>query len=104
MNNQIKNEKVEVPTGMGLNDKDYLTCLNTTLKTLSKGYVVAMTEASNKSLYEVYKNIFLEISQLQRNVFEVMFRKGWYVLEAVDSNKINSKYNTLSTEYSELGE
>lgn len=104
MNNQIKNEKIEVPTGMGLNDKDYLTCLNTTLKTLSKGYVVAMTEASNKSLYEVYKNIFLEISQLQRNVFEVMFRKGWYVLEAVDSNKINSKYNTLSTEYSELGE
>lgn len=104
MNNQIKNEKTEVPTGMGLNDKDYLTCLNTTLKTLSKGYVVAMTEASNKSLYEVYKNIFLEISQLQRNVFEVMFRKGWYVLEAVDSNKINSKYNTLSTEYSELGE
>ena len=81
MNNQIKNEKVEVPTGMGLNDKDYLTCLNTTLKTLSKGYVVAMTEASNKSLYEVYKNIFLEISQLQRDVFEVMFRKGWYVLE-----------------------
>lgn len=104
MNNQIKNEKIEVPTGMGLNDKDYLTCLNTTLKTLSKGYVVAMTEASNKSLYEVYKNIFLEISQLQRDVFEVMFRKGWYVLEAVDSNKINSKYNTLSTEYSELGE
>lgn len=104
MNNQIKNEKIEVPTGMGLNDKDYLTCLNTTLKTLSKGYVVAMTEASNKSLYEVYKNIFLEISQLQRDVFEVMFRKGWYVLEAVDSNKINSKYNTLSTEYIELGE
>ena len=104
MNNQIMNEKKEVPTGMMLNEKDYLTCLNTTLKTLSKGYVTAMTEASNESLYEVYKNAFLNISSLQRETYEVMFRKGWYIIEKSDTNKINTKYQTLSQEYANLGE
>ncbi len=102
MNNQISNPKVEVPTGSSLNDKDYITCLNTTLKDMSKNYVVAMTEASNNSLYEVYSNAFNAISQLQRDVYNLMFRKGWYILETVDSKKINSKYQTLSQEYNDL--
>ena len=102
MNNQIANTKVEVAKGMTLNEKDYLTCLNSTLKELSKGYVTAMTEASNESLYEIYSNIFTNISTLQREVYEMMFRKGWYVLEKSDINKINTKYQTLSQEYSDL--
>lgn len=102
MNNQIANTKVEVAKGMTLNEKDYLTCLNSTLKELSKGYVTAMTEASNESLYEIYSNIFTNISTLQRDVYEIMFRKGWYVLEKSDINKINTKYQTLSQEYSDL--
>ena len=61
-----------------------------------------MTEASNESLYEVYSNIFTNISTLQREVYEMMFRKGWYVLEKSDINKINTKYQTLSQEYSDL--
>jgi len=102
VNNQIANTKVEVAKGMTLNEKDYLTCLNSTLKELSKGYVTAMTEASNESLYEIYSNIFTNISTLQREVYEMMFRKGWYVLEKSDINKINTKYQTLSQEYSDL--
>lgn len=102
MNNQVLNPKVEVAKGVALNDKDYITCLNATLKEMSKGYVTAMTEASNESLYEVYKTAFDEISSLQREVYEIMFRKGWYVLEKCDTNKINTKYQTLSQEYSDL--
>ena len=102
MNNQIANTKVEVPKGIVLNEKDYMTCLLSTLKEMSKGYVVAMTEASNESLYEIYFNAFTTISSLQREVFGIMFRKGWYVLEKSDINKINTKYQTLSQEYSDL--
>lgn len=102
MNNQVLNPKVEVAKGVALNDKDYITCLNATLKEMSKGYVTAMTEASNESLYEIYKTAFDEISTLQREVYEIMFRKGWYVLEKCDANKINTKYQTLSQEYSDL--
>ncbi len=102
MNNQIANPKVEVKTGIGLNEKDYITCLNTTLKEMTKNYAIAMTEASNQSLYEVYSNIFTKLSNLQREVYEVMFRKGWYVLESSEVTKIDTKYQTLQKEYSDL--
>jgi spore coat protein CotF len=101
-NNQISNPKVEVNSGISLNDKDYITCLLTTLKEMSKNYVVAMTEASNEELYNIYKDSFLNIISLQREVYELMFRKGWYVLENVDVSKINTKYNTLLQEYQDL--
>lgn len=101
-NNQIFNTKVEVSKGMNLNEKDYITCLLSNLKTMSKGYALAMSEASCESLYNVYKEIFFNISTLQREVYEVMFRKGWYVLEKVDTNKINSKKNILMQEYNDL--
>ncbi len=104
MNNQISNPKVEVPTGISLNEKDYITCLITTLKEMSKGYVTAMTEASNESLYNVYKEILEKVCDLQREVYEIMFRKGWYIIEKSDTNKINTKYQTLSQEYADLGE
>lgn len=101
-NNQICNPKVEVAAGMKLNEKDYITCLNATLKEMAKGYVMAMTEASGEVLYNTYKDAFLSISALQREVYEVMFRKGWYVLEKSDVNKINNKYQTLSQEFNDL--
>ena len=101
-NNQISNPKVEVNSGVSLNDKDYITCLLTTLKEMSKNYVIAMTEASNEELYNIYKDSFLNIISLQRDVLDLMFRKGWYVLENVDVSKINTKYNTLLQEYQDL--
>lgn len=102
MNNQISNPKVEVSNGINLNDKDYITCLLSTLKELSKSYATAMTEASCEVLYNNYKDAFLNISLLQREVYELMFRKGWYVLEESDLNKINNKFNTLNQEYQDL--
>ena len=59
-NNQIKNPKVEVPTGKTLNDKDYMNSLLSTLKELVKNYAIALTEASNENLYNEYKNGYKE--------------------------------------------
>lgn len=102
MNNQISNPKTEVAKGIALNEKDYITCLLATLKEMSKNYVMAMTEASCESLYGVYKETFLNISSLQREVYELMFRKGWYILEKQDTIKIDTKYQTLLKEYQDL--
>ncbi len=101
-NNQIKNPKTEVPTGVKLNDKDYMNSLLSCLKEMVKNYAVVLTEASNEDLYNKYEEMFLEYSKLQREVFEVMFRKGWYVLEKAESTKINSKYQTLNQEFTDL--
>ena len=100
--NEISNPKTEVPTGMQLNDKDYMNSLLSTLKEMVKGYATVLTEVSNESLYNQYKEMFDEYANLQREVFEVMFKKGWYSLETADSNKINTKYRTLKQEYTDL--
>ncbi len=101
-NNQICNPKVEVPTGLNLNDKDYINSLLSTLKEMTKNYAVALTEASNENLYHEYKNMFDAYSLLQRDVYELMFRKGWYSLEEADSNKVSSKCQILSQEFTDL--
>lgn len=101
-NNQIKNPKVEVPSGLALNDKDHINSLLGTLKEMVKNYAVALTEASNEYLYEEYKKMFDEYSSLQRRVFEIMFKKGWYVLEKSETKKVNDKYQTLSKEFTDL--
>ena len=46
--------------------------------------------------------MFDTYSSLQREVYELMFRKGWYVLERCDANKISNKYQTLNQEFMDL--
>ena len=84
---KICNTKVPVSDGIELNDKDYCVCLLSKLKDIEKNYVIAMTEASNEWLYSIYKDSFIEIADMQRELYLLMFRKGWYVLEKSDSNE-----------------
>ena len=102
MNNKISNLKTEVPPGIKMNDKDYLNCLLTCLKDMTKNYTIAMTEASNESLYKSYNSTFQELIKLQRKAFELAFKKGWYSLEKAETNKIDEKLNMLSKEYQDL--
>lgn len=101
-NNKIANPKVEVPTGMALNDKDYLNCLLSSLKEMEKNYAVVLTEVSNEHLHGLYKNVFDNIDQLQREAFELNFKKGWYTLEKADDQKIQQKYQMLNQEYEDM--
>lgn len=102
MNNQISNPKTEVPKGTQINEKDIMNSLLGCLKEMSKNYTVSLTEASNEFLYNQYKTMFDNYIGLQRDVFEAMFRKGWYCLEKAEDNKINSKYQTLNQEFNDL--
>ena len=46
--------------------------------------------------------IFLNFADMQREVYELMFRKGWYQLEKAPEQKIEQKHQMLSTEYQNL--
>ena len=102
MNSKIQNPKVEVKSGTKLNDKDYLTSLLSCLKEMVKNYSVALTEASCENLYNVYKETYDKYLKMQRNVYELAFRKGWYTLEVAEANKISDKYLILNNEYNNL--
>lgn len=99
---QIANPKVEVPKGMTLNDKDYLNDTLSCLKNIVKNYAIVLTEASNEHLYNHYKQMFDNFISLQREVYELMFRYGWYQLEQVDDDKKQQKYTTLQQEFTEI--
>ena len=99
---EIKNPEKEVSKGINLNEKDYLTSLLTTLKDMEKNYVIAMTEASNEHLYNVNKEVFLKLAEMGRKVYELMFQNGWYKLETAEKEKINTKYQALTKELSDL--
>lgn len=102
MNNNIGNPKIEVPAGINLNDKDYISSLLCTLKEIVKNYSVVLIEVSNEFLYNEYKTMFDEYSNLQREVYELMFRKGWYTLEKAEEQKLETKYQMLNQQYLDL--
>lgn len=101
---KICNTKTEVPKGIELNEKDYCTCLLTTLKDMEKNYVIAMTEASNENLYGEYKDMFLKLAEFQRELYILMFQNGWYELETVEDKKLDEKYNHFMEDYRALSE
>lgn len=101
-NNKICNPKTEVPSGIKENDKDYLNSSLSLLKDMEKNYVVALIEASDENLFSKYENMFNNIKNLQREVYELAFKKGWYTLEKAEDNKIKEKYNTLNKEFNDL--
>lgn len=103
-NNKISNPKTEVPGGLTLNDKDYLSSLLSCLKELEKNYAIAMTEASNEVLYNQFQAMFMEFATLQREVYELMFKKGWYCLEKAEGQKISEKHQMLNQELQSLSE
>lgn len=104
MNNKICNTKTEVPTGIDLNEKDYLTHLLMMLKDCEKNMVTALTEASNENLFKEYKTMFEETVTNQRKVYELMFKKGWYTLEEAGVTKINALHKELSKEFTDLNQ
>lgn len=101
-NNQISNPKTEVSKGTKINDKDYMNSLLSCLKEMVKNYSVVLTEASNENLYNEYKSMFDKYSSLQREVYELMFRKGWYVIEKAEQQKLKTKYQILNQEFLDL--
>ena len=99
---KISNKKIEVSNGTSMNEKDYLTLCLSHLKDTQKNLCIALTEASNEKLYKIIYKMFENISMLQRKVYEIDFRCGWYELESLDSKKINDKYKKLSQEFNLL--
>lgn len=102
MNNKIQNEKTEVPSTIEMNNENYLNDILETEKNMSVNYTYALNEASNEILFNKLYEMFKQIKDAQRNLFELNFRKGWYTLEKADENKINEENNILSKKFSEI--
>lgn len=95
MNNKIENKK-------DMNDKDVITSILSLEKSLVKDYAVCLTEASNNDLYNDYFDMFDDIINLQRNIYNLMYKKGWYQLEIVQDDKIEEKKLYFTNEITQI--
>ena len=68
-NNKICNPKTFVASGMMMNDKDILNDVLSSLKCIVKDLSVAILEASNEKLYDLYFNMITSFLKLQREVY-----------------------------------
>lgn len=99
---KVENERVQVPSTQKLNDCDILTQILESEKNMGNNLNIALNEASNEKLYQEFFSIFMNIRNLQREIYELMFSKGWYSLESAESNKITETKTQLSGKLNEL--
>lgn len=99
---QVYNTKEKVPSGIEMNDMDYLNVVLTIEKNMSNNYSIALNEASNDYLFEDYFNLFEDTKDMSRDIYNLMFEKGWYQLEKAEDKKINEKISSFTKQLSDL--
>ncbi|MBS4208495.1 spore coat protein [Bacillus sp. FJAT-50079] len=88
----IQNPAMQIPKTPQMNERDFVNDMLATEKYMTSSYTTAIHEASHQHLYDDLLAIYTETEQAQRNLFNLMFQKGWYKLEAQDEQKIQQSY------------
>lgn len=99
---KIENKKKEVKKTKEINEVDILNDLLLYEKNMSNSYSTALNEMSNKVLFRKVFTLFKESKGLGRDIFDFMFKCGWYSLETASEEKINKAYLDAKKEYGEL--
>ncbi|RYL93548.1 spore coat protein [Sporolactobacillus sp. Y61] len=84
----IQNTESQVPKTPQMNDRDYLNDLLLSEKYMGISYVHAMQEASHQALYQDIKSVFDATCDHQRDLYNLMFNKGWYKFESQEPQKM----------------
>lgn len=82
--------------GPELNDRDRVNDILATEKYLTDSFNVSAREASHTSLHQDIITILNETHQCQYELFEMMFRKGHYKLEAEEQTKLDQAFQQFS--------
>ncbi|WP_078544137.1 spore coat protein [Litchfieldia alkalitelluris] len=103
----IKNPKSTVPKTPDMNDRDFLNDMLATEKYMTDAYCTALNEMSHEALYQDVRQIFNETQDCQRQLFNLMYKNGWYKLEAEEPQKVQKKqqqfYNYTTTQFPNHG-
>ncbi|MDR4889470.1 spore coat protein [Fredinandcohnia sp. QZ13] len=101
--NQVKNPKTSVPKTPQMNDRDFINDMLATEKYMTAAYSTALNEMSHDGLYEDIRSIFNETQDCQRELYNLMFKNGWYKLEEAETQKVQQKlqqfYNYTTTQF-----
>lgn len=98
-NNQIANPQTgQLPKVKGpeMNDRDFINDGLSTCKYLTDSLNIAVREASHEELNSDMLRILMETHQSSRELFNLMFKNGWYKLEAEEQQKLDQAYKQFS--------
>lgn len=101
-NNTVQNPKKEVPQTLEMNDRDILNDVLNTEKCMSDNLSTALNEASNETLFNDILPMFNDTKAAAKDLFNLLFKNGWYTLEKAEQTKIQQKYTEFSQKLSEL--
>lgn len=99
---KIQNPETNVPKTPQMNERDFINDQLTTEKYMTSSYNIALNEASNQNIYQDLATIFKETQDCQRNLYNLMFKNGWYSLESEDKQKIDQAYQQFTGYKSQL--
>ncbi|MBY6035045.1 spore coat protein [Fictibacillus nanhaiensis] len=94
--NKIQNPESAVPKTPQMNDRDLINDVLAYEKYMTDSYSVALNEASHDALYQDLLTVYNDTQNMQRELYNMMFKKGWYALEAADTQKIQQTYQQFS--------
>lgn len=89
---KIQNPEAQIPKTPEMNDRDFINDMLATEKYMTAGYNVFLDEASHESLYQSVLQIYTETQNCQRELFNLMFKKGWYSFDAADPQSLQQDY------------
>ena len=79
-----------------MNDRDFVNDGLSTCKYITDSLNIAVREASHQALYNDLRQMLDETHEMTRKMFNLMFEKGWYKLEAADQQKIDKAQKQFS--------
>ncbi|MET3292701.1 spore coat protein [Brevibacillus fluminis] len=82
--------------GPEMNDRDFINDGLSTCKYLAEGLNIAAWESSHQQLHADYLQMLNETQQCARELYNTMFQKGWYKLEAVEQQKLQQAYQQFN--------
>jgi spore coat protein CotF len=82
--------------GPEMNDRDRVNDILALEKYLTDSFNVSAREASHPQLHQDIMTILNETHAMQYELYELMFRKGYYKLEAEDQNKLDQSYQQFA--------
>lgn len=89
---KIQNPKTETPNTPQMNERDFLNDVLATEKYMTTSYSIALHEASHQSLFDDLLTIYTETEKAQRDIYNLMFKKGWYHVDAENPQNLQQSY------------
>ena len=87
---------------MNFTDEQIINCTLLSLKHLRIMYTYLTEEAGTSELFDIVNELMQEVTQLQRNTYDLMVEEGWMTPQAQTSANIDKAYKQLKKTLEEM--